>query len=157
MGLALSVQHHLDRKAIPYQVRLHRRAVRASDIASVSNISEDNLAKGVLLKGRDGYLLAILPASCQVQIEAVSDWLKQPVCLATEDEVSLIFEDCEAGCAPPVADAYGLPAVLDDRLEGFDDVYFEGGDHCTLVRLRGRDFHNLMVGVPQAHIGVRAH
>ena len=46
---------------------------------------------------------------------------------------------------------------MDDSLEGFDDIYFEGGDHRTLVRLKGREFHRLMADVPHAHIGARNH
>lgn len=41
----------------------------------------------------------------------------------------------------PVAGAYGLMAVMDDSFEGFNDVYFEGGDHRTLVHVTGQNFH----------------
>ena len=46
---------------------------------------------------------------------------------------------------------------MDDSLEGFDDIYFEGGDHRTLVRLKGREFHRLMTDVPHARIGACNH
>jgi Ala-tRNA(Pro) deacylase len=58
---------------------------------------------------------------------------------------------------PPVAGAYGLPAVMDESLEGFKDIYFEGGDHRTLVHLSGQNFHLLTMDVPHAHISVRNH
>ena len=69
----------------------------------------------------------------------------------------MIFGDCEMGSVPPVAGAYGLTAVMDDSLESFDDIYFEGGDHRTLIHVTGRDFHHLMVDVPHANICVRRH
>ncbi len=68
-----------------------------------------------------------------------------------------MFGDCELGAVPPVAGAYGLAAVMDDSLEGFSDIYFEGGDHRTLVHLNGHNFHRLMVEIPHAHISVRNH
>ena len=121
--------------------------------ARASSISEDNLAKGVLMRREDGYLLAIVPASCRVEVKALADWLKEPIVLASETEASTIFGDCELGCVPPVAGAYDLMAVVDDSLEGLNDIYFEGGDHCTLVHLTGRNFHRLMSDVPHVHIG----
>lgn len=84
-------------------------------------------------------------------------WLQQPVGLASEAEIATVFTDCALDAIPPVAGAYGLQAVMDDSLEGFDDIYFESGDHRTLLRLNGREFHRLMADVPHAHIGARNH
>ena len=140
-----------------YDVITHDRTKSSLATAHVSAVSEDNLAKGVLIRRKDGYLLAVVPASCQVQLNEVGRWLKQPVSLATEEEVAATFGDCEAGCVPPVAGAYGLPAVMDDRLEGFNDIYFEGGDHRTLIHVTGREFHRLTGDVPHAPVGDRSH
>jgi Ala-tRNA(Pro) deacylase len=157
MGIALSLQQYLDGRGVPYEVITHDRTLRSSETAQASAIPEDNLAKGVLMRRKDGYLLAIVPASCHVQLEAVGKWLKQPIGLATEEEVAKVFGDCELGSVPPVAGAYKLTAVMDDSLEGFHDIYFEGGDHRTLVHLTGREFHSLMAGVPHARISARNH
>jgi Ala-tRNA(Pro) deacylase len=157
MGIALSLEQYLDGRGVPYEVMTHERTTCSSATAHASSIPEDNLAKGVLMRRDDGYLLAIIPASCHVQIEALANWLQQPIELATETEASMIFGDCELGSVPPVAGAYGLTAVMDASLESFDDIYFEGGDHRTLVHVTGRDFHRLMVDVPHAHISARGH
>ena len=157
MGIAISLQRFLDGRAVAYDVITHDPTKSALATAHVSAVPEDNMAKGVLIRRKDGYLLAVVPASCQVQLNEVGRWLRQPVSLATEEEVAATFGDCELGCVPPVAGAYGLPAVMDDRLEGFHDIYFEGGDHRTLVHVTGRDFHRLMANVPHANVGHRSH
>ena len=36
--------------------------------------------------------------------------------------------------------------VLDDSLAGLDEVFFEGGDHRTLVKVSGEQFQRLMSG-----------
>ncbi|MGO4682659.1 aminoacyl-tRNA deacylase [Hyphomicrobium sp. 2TAF46] len=92
-----------------------------------------------------------------MSLDALGMWLQQPVGLASEAEIATVFTDCALGAIPPVAGAYGLQAVMDDSLEGFDDIYFESGDHRTLLRLNGREFHRLMADVPHAHIGARNH
>jgi len=115
------------------------------------------LPKGVLIKRQDGFLLAILPASRHVRLEALSDYLNERVSLASEADAARIFADCTVGSLPPLPGAYGLTAVVDDSLEGCDDIYFEGGDHSSLVRLSGASFKRLLGGAPHAHISVRNH
>lgn len=157
MGIALSLKQYLEGHGAPYEVMAHERTVRSSATAKVSSVSERNLAKGVLIKYRGGFFLAVLPASRHVHLDALGEWFQQPVALATEAEVARIFSDCEPGSVPPVAAAYGLSAVMDDSLEGFDDIYFEGGDHTSLVHLKGVEYSRLMAGVPHAHISSRNH
>lgn len=157
MTISASVQELLEDRSVAYECLTHERTLRSSDTAEACSIPKDNLAKGVLLKCRDSYLLAILPASHHVRLEAVSEWLDHPVSLATEEEIASIFDDCELGSVPPVAGAYGLPAVMDDWLEGFKDIYLEGGDHRTLIHMSGRDFHRLTADVPRARISARNH
>jgi len=157
MGIALTLQHYLDGRGVDYDVQTHERSLWSSATAECSGIPEDNLAKGVLIRRKDGYVLAIVPASHRVQLEVLGAWLDQPVGLASEIEVAEIFRDCELGAVPPVAGAYGLTAVMDDSLVGFKDIYFEGGDHRTLVHVNGNEFHRLMFDVPHAHISTRRH
>jgi len=157
MGIALSLQQYLDGQGVPYEVTTHERTVRSTETAKASSIHGNNLAKGVLMKCEDGFILAVVPASRHVRLDALEDWLHQPVGLATEAEISHIFSDCELGSIPPVAAAYGLAAVMDGSLDGFNDVYFEGGDHRSLVHLKGAEFHKLMAGIPHAPISGRNH
>ena len=157
MSIAISVQQYLDGRGVPFEVMTHDRTTSSLATAHVSSIPEDNLAKGILIRRKDGYLLAIVPASCDVRLNELGRWLTQPVGLATEDEVAAIFRDCEPGSVPPVAGAYGLTAVMDERLEGLNDIYFDGGDHCTLVHVTGHEFHRLTANVPHAPIGARSH
>jgi Ala-tRNA(Pro) deacylase len=107
------------------------------------------LAKGVVVKHGQGYILAIVPASRQVQLDELGRWIEQPVALASEDEASALFPDCERGAVPPIPAAYGLTAVVDASLEGREDIYFEGGDHRALVHVTGAQFGRLMEKVPR--------
>ena len=155
MGIAITLQQYLDDRALPYDVITHKRTRSSSATARASSIPEHNLAKGVLVRRKDGYILAIVPAACQVRLDEIGNWLHEPVGLAAEDELASVFTDCEPGSVPPVAAAYGLNCVMDDSLEGLNDIYFEGGDHRTLVHMTGRDFHRLMARVPHANIHAR--
>jgi Ala-tRNA(Pro) deacylase len=45
-----------------------------------------------------------------------------------------------------------LRSLVDESLEGRGDIYFEGGDHRTLVHLSGEQFHEIMAKVPHGRI-----
>lgn len=157
MGIAFAVQHFLDNRGVSYDVLTHAPTHHSLATARASRVPEDNLAKGILIRRKDGYLLAVLPASRQVRLSDLGAWLDEPVALATEAEVAEVFADCEPGSVPPVAGAYGLDGVVDDSLEGFEHIYFEAGDHRTLVRVTGRAFHRLTVDLPHAPISAPVH
>jgi Ala-tRNA(Pro) deacylase len=70
----------------------------------------------------------------------------RPVELATEDETGTVFRDCAPGAAPPIGPAYGLETVVEDRLMAEPEVHFEGGDHESLVHMRGEAFQELVRG-----------
>ncbi|HEX5007340.1 MAG TPA: YbaK/EbsC family protein, partial [Hyphomonadaceae bacterium] len=71
-------------------------------------------------------------------------WLGRDVQLADELEFQPLFADCTLGAVPPIGDAFGLETVLDDSLLTDDDVYFEGGDHRTLIHVAASDWRRLM-------------
>jgi Ala-tRNA(Pro) deacylase len=145
MAIAITLKQFLADSGIDYEMLTHPRAVSSSKTAEVSHIPGARLAKAVVLKdGKDGYLLAVLPASHHIQLDALQGWLGRPVVLATEEEIEALFDDCDLGAVPPIGNAYGLDVVMDESLGGDDDVYFEGGDHATLIRVAGTSFDKLM-------------
>lgn len=131
---------------------IHKPTSCAARSAVASGVGPERLAEGVVLSHRGGYLLAIVPASRQVSLDQVARKLGQPVSLALEEEIAPLFPDCQPGAVPPVGGAYGLCAVIDDSLENQPEVYFEAGDHQTLMHLAHDGFHRLMRTVPHARI-----
>ena len=152
MTISSALHQYLNRAGVPYEVTLHERTSCALQTARTASVSADLLAKAVLLRRAQGYLLAIVPASRQVGLEEVGKCLHEPVCLATEDEVSELFDDCEPGSVPPMGEAYGVQTIVDEKLEGLRDIYFEAGDHYSLVHLKGEDFDELTADVLHARI-----
>ena len=154
MGVALTVQQYLNDEGIEYDVMTHKKTDSSSGTADASHIPGGRLAKGVVVKRKKGYLLVVLPTSRRLDLKELAGWLKQPVELATEEELSSLFPDCVTGAVPPVGAAYGLRAVVDESLERQEDIYFEGGDHRTLVHLSGTEFHRLMEKTPHERFSI---
>ena len=146
MTIAPTLATYLEQAGIQPEVLTHPHSPSASRSAEASHVSGNRVAKAVLLKDETGYLLAVLPASHHLRLDAVEALTGRSLTLAAEDEIGRAFPDCELGAVPPVGVAYGLPAVIDDSLVEESEIYLEGGDHTTLVRVTRAEFAELMQG-----------
>ena len=154
MALAITLQKYLEERDIEYDVVNHPPTQYSSATAYVSDISPHCLAKGVVIKGKGGYAVAVIPASRRLDYQLLDDLLGEHHELASEDELRSLFPDCEVGAVPALAMPYGLRVLVDESLEGQTDVYFEGGDHATLVHVGNITFHELMEATPHGSISV---
>ncbi len=152
MGIALTMQEYLEDNHVPYEVAKHSRTGSSAMTAQASHVAGSSLAKGVVLKWNGSYLLAVVPASRHVDLEKVAKLVGEQVELATEDEASALFPDCDTGAVPIFGAPYRIASVVDDGLERHGDIYFEGGDHRTLVHVSADGFGRLMYGMPHGHI-----
>jgi Ala-tRNA(Pro) deacylase len=46
-----------------------------------------------------------------------------------------LFADCEIGAEPPFGSFYGLPTIMDDRLENDEFIVFQSGTHDRAIRM----------------------
>ena len=156
MATAMTMREYLRSHDVDYEEVKHPHAVTATRIAKQSHIAGDHLAKAVLLKGESGYCVAVIPSTCRADLGRLSRILQEPVDLATEKEINDQFKDCDLGALPPLGQAYGLPVCMDDRLQEQPDIYFEAGDHETLIHMSGKEFARLMADVEHGQFGKRA-
>lgn len=152
MTIATSARDYLAREGVQYQMIPHQRTADSAHSAQAAHVPGDQLAKCVMLEDRHGYLMAIVPATRQVDLGAVRRQLNRKLRLAADSEIAGLFKDCEPGAIPPLGEAYSLDAILDESLIGSPDIYFEAGDHETLVHVTGDDFLRLMIGVLRGEI-----
>jgi Ala-tRNA(Pro) deacylase len=144
MATALTVQQYLDAQGVAYDVLPHAPTTSPRRTAEALHIPASEPAKAVVLKRDRGYLLAVLPASQQLEWQALGKWFNQNLALATEDEIAWLFPDCTPGAVPLIGEAYGIETVVDDSIAEQPAVYFEGGDHASLVHIAGPAFRKLM-------------
>ncbi|NNJ75788.1 MAG: YbaK/EbsC family protein [Anderseniella sp.] len=152
MGIALTLQEYLDDSHIAYEVTSHKKTDCSAQTAEVSHVPADQLAKGVIVKWDDFFVLAVLPASRRLDMNRLKKVIGEPVTLASEQEVSMLFPDCKTGAVPVIGPAYKIASVVDWQLDDQDEVYFEGGDHRCLVHVNGVQFDHLMYGIPHARL-----
>ena len=143
MAIAPTLQKYLTDHHIKYDVIAHQPTMSSMRTAEACRISGDYLAKGVVLRDRSGYILAILPASHQIHLSDLRTQLGDHVDLATEQEIEQLFRDCDRGAVPPVGECYGLDVIVDASIAEQPEIYFEAGDHATLVHIGQAEFARL--------------
>jgi Ala-tRNA(Pro) deacylase len=112
--------------------------------AEACQISEDRLAKAIVLRHNAGYMLVVLPASHHLRLSDLMYQLGDNVEMADEPEIDLLFPDCAHGAVPPLGHCYALPLIVDDSIEAQPEIYMEAGDHETLLRISHAQFARLM-------------
>ena len=150
MSIAASLQNHLSRKHIEYDVVAHSPTMASILTAEACQVPADRVAKGVVVRTHDRYVLAVLPASRRISREGLKAELGENFDLATEKELEQLFLDCAPGAIPPVGECYGLDVVLEQSICDRPEVDFEGGDHTTLVRVSQAEFAKLTGNAPHA-------
>ena len=144
MTIANRLKQHLESAGVPYDTVRHPRTISVMQSAEAAHIPGDAVAKTVVIHHEEGYVLAVVPCSHRVDLTTLQELLDRRLGLASEREIDKIFDDCDSGAIPPVGSAYGLPTVMDTSLKGRSAIWFEGGDHRTLVQVSGPDFDKLM-------------
>ena len=146
MAIAITLGQFLESHHVSYDVLFHERTMTARGTARVCEVDAGRLAKAVLMRDRQGYVMAVLPGSCRVDKAQLWRLLHRPMELADEAELQVLLRDCDLGAIPALGPAYGIETIVDERLDRAPEVWFEAGDHESLVHLSGERFRELTAG-----------
>jgi Ala-tRNA(Pro) deacylase len=138
------LKEFLDAQSIQYVVISHSLAYTAQDIAALTHIPGKELAKTVIVKIDGSMAMAVVPASCQVDLALLkSASMARTVGIASEHEFQTRFLDCELGAMPPFGNLYDMEVFADESLSRDKEIAFNAGSHRELVRLAWEDFARL--------------
>lgn len=143
MAISSKLRGYMNRCGTSFDELVHAPAQQMARAAEAAHVPGRQVAKSVLVRAGDEYMLAVVPASRHLQLDRLESWLGRDVALAEERDSVTLFADCDRGAIPPVGAAYGLETILDDEMLTDDDVYFEGGDHNTLVHVDAANWRRL--------------
>ena len=101
------------------------------------------MAKTVVVRAGKETALAVLPASCHVNLTRLGKMVGAEPRLASEAEFIDKFPDCELGAMPPFGNLYSLPVYVDERLAADEEIVFNAGTHHDAIRMRYGDFARL--------------
>jgi Ala-tRNA(Pro) deacylase len=143
MAISTPIKNHLEENHVAFSILTHASARTAQGAAAVIHVSGRELAKTVVVQAGKECYLAVLPALCHVQREALSQVIGHPAQLASEREFDSVFPDCELGAMPPLGELYALPVYVDESLIADKEIVFNAGTHRDAVRMNFDDFVSL--------------
>jgi Ala-tRNA(Pro) deacylase len=145
MPIATKLKEFLDANGVRYEVRAHRTAFTAQEVAAAEHIPGREMAKVVMVRDGGGYLMAVLPAPYHVALDRLGQAAGRPALrLATEAELARLFPECDAGAMPPFGNLYGIPVWADESLTRDEEIAFNAGNHEQTVHMRYADFARLV-------------
>lgn len=145
-----AVTGFLEENGVDYEVVEHEERPTAAGDARAAGAALGEMAKDVLLRDGDAYILAVIPASERL------DFVKTRIALerderprlASEEELAEDFPAFEVGALPPFGRLHGVAEVVDRRLLEHDRVLCAAGDHRHSLRVDPRE----MVRVADARV-----
>lgn len=141
---ARKLKKYLDDNEVPYLSITHSPAYTAHAIAQSAHVSGKELAKSVILAMDGRIVMAVLPATHKVNIDAFREATgATDAVIAHESDFADTFPGCELGAMPPFGNLWDVPVYVDERLTEDEYISFNAGSHTELVQMRYEDFQRL--------------
>jgi len=140
----MKIFDYLDQSHADYSVSEHQPAYSAQVMAAEEHEYGRYVAKPVIIKSTDGYVMCVLAAPDKVLFEKLRDYLDiRDMAMASEAEIRELFPDCEEGAEPPFGALYGLRTIMDEALVCDDHIMFQAGSHDRAIHMRMEDYLQL--------------
>lgn len=138
------LEEFLRAKQAAYETLALPGLVTAQEQAAALHTSGWAMAKVVVIKERDGFVLAVLPACCVLDEDRMKGLIGHgEIRLATLEEIGGVIPACAAGAIPPFGMLFGLPTFVDRALLRGGEVTMPAGDPATAIRMRTEEFRRL--------------
>jgi len=140
------LREYLEKEKVPYQREFHRTAYTAQEVAAEEHIPGKMVAKTVVVKADDRFVMAVSPATVRTDLAKLKAALgAKEVRLASELEFTGLFPDCEVGAMPPFGNLYGVPVYVEASLTKDKEIVFNAGTHEDTIRMKYADFERLVL------------
>ena len=137
----MKLDEFLSERRVPFTKLPHRPAYAANRVAQTLHVPGREMAKSVLLRTGHGHVLAVVPATHNVDLDEIRDCLgEDTVEMVPEEDMEHLFPDCERGAMPPFGSLYHLPTIVDQSLTKDEEIVFEGQNHEEAIRMSYRDY-----------------
>jgi Ala-tRNA(Pro) deacylase len=141
----MQIIDYLQKAKVKCEVSEHKPTFSAQQMAATAHESGRFVAKPVIVRADDKFVMCVLPACRKIDLQALKKQLgAKSVELAEEGEIGKLFTDCEIGAEPPFGNLYNLPTVMDKSLEDDDHIVFQAGSHDKAVKITMADYRKLV-------------
>ena len=143
MSTSITVRRYLEAQDVSYSTVACPVDSQGRWQGEVGRILPSSVARAMILKDVSGLVMAILPITHRLKLDALNRQLHRKLKPAEEIDYRGVFADCSPGILPALGEAYGFETVIDDSLLDQDFVYVASGNRGELIRMTGQDFQLL--------------
>ncbi|MBW8034310.1 MAG: YbaK/EbsC family protein [Planctomycetes bacterium] len=137
----MSIIEFLDSCGSDYELKHHRAVFTAQEMAQEEHIRGMNVIKPVIVRADGRFYMCVVPACCKINFDSLKSVLEaEEITLADETDMDRIFTGCQIGAEPPFGSFFGLPTIMDDRLEQDDLIIFPAGTHQDAIEMKLQDY-----------------
>jgi Ala-tRNA(Pro) deacylase len=139
------LEEFLSARQARYDVVTHPVAVTAQEQAAAMHQPGASVAKVLIVKERDGFVMVVLPASTELDLDRLKGLIgHDDVRLASVEEIRAVVPDCMPGAIPPFGALYGLRSFVDRGLLTAAQITMPAGDPASAIRMRFDEFARLV-------------
>ena len=144
MAIPRSIKQYLVHNNANYQRKLHNVAYTAQEIAEAEHVPGAEFAKTVVLQADHRIILAMLPADCVVDLEALKRQIPcGKIAISPASDFVERFPGCQPGAVPPLGKLFGLTLYCDSALAKQPEIEFNAGTHTDTIRISFPGFARL--------------
>jgi len=130
---------------VPYRLIHHPDVFTAPELAGSIRAPGKEVAKVVIVRAEDKYIMAVLPANCPLDVNRFARMIgARNLAVAEEWELEKLFPDCHLGAMPPFGNLYGIPVYIDATLAKQSVIFFPAGSHHATLEMNYDDFDRLV-------------
>lgn len=142
---SVKLSEFLNQHQVNYTSISHPLAYSTREISHLCHISENQLAKTVIINVGNKLAMVVLPASFTIDFEKLKKVFHESnVSLASEAEFNGIFSDCELGAMPPFGNLYNVDVYVEKSLANNKEIVFNAGSHTEVIKISYKDFVKLV-------------
>jgi Ala-tRNA(Pro) deacylase len=135
---------YLKSNKVEFQILEHDPAFSAHDVASITHVPDSEMAKAIVIRIDERYWMAVLRADQRINQQLIRrEFGAKSVYLAHEEDLGMLFPDCQIGAMPPFGNLYGLPVLVEEGLAEDEEIVFNACTHTKAIRMKYKDFRRL--------------
>ena len=116
MNIPSTVRTFLANSRVCFKGRQTTPADSFEATVAQAEISLSRVVKPVLVKSGPAFLMAVIRADQELNLESLNALFKREFKLCSESEILELFPNCEQQALPPLAEPYGLRSIVDKSI-----------------------------------------
>ncbi len=144
MNIPSTVRTYLANSKLRFKGRQVEAAESFEATVAKAEIPLSRVVRPVMLKARSesghAYLMAVVRADQQLDLGSLNTLFKRDFSYCNDSELKELFPNCERQMLPPLAEPYGLRAIVDKSIAEMPTLYFATGAEGLLIATTGAEF-----------------